>query len=248
MKTIIFNWKMNPNSVEKVDQILDIIINQSNFVGRSELIILPPAIYINYLKQKQSLLLASIGVQDISNQDNGAYTGQISAEMLSNQGVEYALIGHSETRKYQHYTSQDIACKLTQALKHNLVPIICLGYEEQSQLNEVNINLIKQELYDILEPNKELLANKSILVAYEPIWAIGSGITPSLDSIETISIFIKKTFQDIVPNELNTTVNVLYGGSVNQDNIEKLSTINNISGFLIGGASIDILQIPKLLS
>lgn len=248
MKTIIFNWKMNPNSVEKVDQILDIIINQSNFVGRSELIILPPAIYINYLKQKQSLLLASIGIQDISNQDNGAYTGQISAEMLSNQGVEYVLIGHSETRKYQHYTSQEIAGKLTQALKHNLVPIICLGYEEQPQLNELNINLIKQELYDILEPNRELLANKSILVAYEPIWAIGSGITPSLDSIETVSIFIKKTFQDIVPSELNTTVNILYGGSVNQDNIEKLSTINNISGFLIGGASIDILQIPKLLS
>jgi triosephosphate isomerase len=248
MKTIIFNWKMNPNSVEKVDQILDIIINQSNFVGRSELIILPPSIYINYLKQKQSLLLASIGVQDISNQDNGAYTGQISAEMLYNQGVEYALIGHSETRKYQHYTSQDIAGKLTQALKHNLVPIICLGYEEQSQLNEVNINLIKQELYDILEPNKELLANKNILVAYEPIWAIGSGITPSLESIEIVSIFIKKTFQDIVPNELNTTINVLYGGSVNQYNIEKLSTINNISGFLIGGASIDILQIPRLLS
>ena len=248
MKTIIFNWKMNPNSVEKVDQILDIIINQSNFVGRSELIILPPAIYINYLKQKQSLLLASIGIQDISNQDNGAYTGQISAEMLSNQGVEYVLIGHSETRKYQHYTSQEIAGKLTQALKHNLVPIICLGYEEQPQLNELNINLIKQELYDILEPNRELLANKSILVAYEPIWAIGSGITPSLDSIETVSIFIKKTFQDIVPRELNTTVNILYGGSVNQDNIEKLSTINNISGFLIGGASIDILQIPKLLS
>lgn len=248
MKTIVFNWKMNPSSAEQVNKILDTIIAQSNTVGRSELVILPPSIYFNFLQERQSTLLASIGVQDISEVSEGAYTGQLSAEMVYNLGIEYALIGHSETRKYQHYTSQNIANKLNQALRYNLIPILCVGYEENPQNNEINIELIKQELYEIIESNRELLANKTIFIAYEPIWAIGTGITPSLESIETVSIFIKKTLQDILPTELKTTANILYGGSVNQDNIEELKTLVSIQGLLIGGASLDINQIPKLLS
>lgn len=248
MKTIVFNWKMNPSSAEQVNKILDTIIAQSNTVGRSELVILPPSIYFNFLQERQSTLLASIGAQDIAEVSEGAYTGQLSAEMVYNLGIEYALIGHSETRKYQHYTSQNIANKLNQALRYNLTPILCVGYEENPQNNEINIELIKQELYEIIESNRELLANKTIFIAYEPIWAIGTGITPSLESIETVSIFIKKTLQDILPTELETTANILYGGSVNQDNIEELKTLVSIQGLLIGGASLDINQIPKLLS
>lgn len=248
MKTIVFNWKMNPSSVEQVNQILNTIISQSNTVGRSELVILPPSIYFNFLQERQSTLLASIGVQDIAEVSEGAYTGQLSAEMVYNLGIEYALIGHSETRKYQHYTSQNIANKLNQALRYNLTPILCVGYEENPQNNEINIELIKQELYEIIEPNRELLVNKTIFIAYEPIWAIGSGMTPSLDNIETVSIFIKKTLQDILPSELGSTSNILYGGSVNQDNIEELQSIVSIQGLLIGGASLDINQIPKLLN
>ncbi len=248
MKTIVFNWKMNPNSVDEVNKIIEVIEAESVAVGRSELIILPPSIYINLLQQKQSNIFASLGVQDISNATSGAYTGQLSAEMISNLGLEYALIGHSETRKYQQYTSQDIANKLTQVLTHNLTPILCVGYEADTKANEINIDLIKQELYDIISPNKDLLVDKHILIAYEPIWAIGSGVIPSLDNIEMVSIFIKKTFQDILPTESSTMIKILYGGSVNKDNIDELKNINSISGFLIGGASLDINQIPSLLS
>lgn len=247
MKTLVFNWKMNPNSIEQVNKILDAIIAQSNTVGRSELVILPPSIYFSFIQEKQSLLLSSLGAQDISDSNSGAYTGQLSAEMLANLGIEYALIGHSETRKYQHYSNQNIANKLNQALKYNLTPILCVGYEENLQNNEVNINLIKQELYQIIESNIELLYKKHILIAYEPIWAIGTGITPSFESIETVSIFIKKTLQDLIPSDKETTVSILYGGSVNKDNIKELESISNISGFLIGSASLDINQIATLL-
>lgn len=248
MKTVVFNWKMNPNSLDEVNKIVEVIEAESVAVGRSELVILPPSLYINLLQQKQSNIFISLGVQDISEASSGAYTGQLSAEMSSNLGLDYALIGHSETRKYQHYNSNNIANKLKQSLKYNLTPILCVGYEENPQQNEININLIKKELYEIIEPNLEQLANKTILIAYEPLWAIGTGVTPSIENIETVSIFIKKTLQDIIPSELYVTVNIIYGGSVNKDNIKDLKRIPVLSGLLIGGASLDINQIPKLLS
>lgn len=247
MKTIVCNWKMNPSSIEEVNQIVDIIAGNTTSVGRAELIILPPSLYISTLQQYQSRLFASLGVQDISSQASGAYTGQLSAEMVYNLGLEYALIGHSETHKYQQYTSQDISQKLSQALIYNLIPILCVGYEENPNSEEVSTDSIKQELYDIITPNKELLVGKHIIVAYEPIWAIGTGKTPSLESIEMISIFIKRMILDIVNPESQTTVAVLYGGSVNKDNIQELSSIPSVSGFLIGGASLDKEQIPSLL-
>lgn len=248
IKKIVCNWKMNPVSLDQVHAIIEAILQSGVSVGRSELIVLPPAIYISTLQEYQTQLFASIGVQDISEAASGAYTSQISAEMVHNMGIEYALIGHSETRRYQQYTTSTISQKCIQALQHNIIPIICIGYEESPVKGEVNIEVIKQELLQILDFDHKLLQDKHIIIAYEPIWAIGTGITPSIETIEMVSILIKRLIQDTIPHEYNTTSSVLYGGSVNQDNIRSLEAIEAVDGFLIGSASLDITQIPVLLT
>ena len=174
-----------------------------------------------------------LGSQNVSVSDNGAYTGEISASQLKSYQVEYAIVGHSERREYQRETNEEINKKIKQLFKNDITPILCIGetLEERKQ-NKVN-EVLEEELTiatkDLTEEEK-----KRLIIAYEPIWSIGTGVIPTNEQIEEVFQEIKK----LVPASY-----ILYGGSANEENIDQLKQIPSINGYLLGGLS---LKVDKL--
>ena len=223
MKLIVANFKMN---LLKND-ILEYLNHFDNKC--SNVIFCPSNIYLNYFLDKN----LTVGSQDVSSNEMGAYTGDVSASQLKSLGVKYTIIGHSERRKY-HNDDNLINDKLTNALNTGLIPIMCIGESKEERDNNKTLDVLKKQLDEALNSiNKDLLSD--VVIAYEPIRAIGTGLVPNnKDIYETIS-FIKEYLQ----KEYNLTLKVLYGGSVNDQNITALEQINNVDGYLIGGSSID---------
>lgn len=201
-------------------------INTSN-----KMIICPTFLNIsNY-----SLNKFSLGAQNVSVSNDGAHTGEISAKQLKSFGVEYTIVGHSERRQFQNETYDDINKKINKLLENNIIPILCIGEtKEEREENKVEEVLTKELLTAIDGINEE--EKQKIIIAYEPIWSIGTGIIPTNDEIEEVFKLIKKYF----PNN-----NVLYGGSANEKNIDILSSCKLIDGYLLGGISLkpDLLKI-----
>jgi len=223
MKLIVANFKMNLLKE-------DIIEYLTHFEDKyTNVIFCPSNIYLNYFVDKN----LNVGSQDVSPNEIGAYTGDISASQLKSLGVKYTIIGHSERRKYYN-DNKFIKDKLTNALNNSLIPILCIGESKEERDNDKTLDVLKNQLDEaLISINKDLLSN--VVIAYEPIWSIGTGVIPSNQDIyETIS-FIK----DYLQQEYDVTLKVLYGGSVNNQNIIDLEEINNVDGYLIGGSSID---------
>ena len=174
-----------------------------------------------------------LGSQNVSVSDNGAYTGEISASQLKSYQVEYAIVGHSERREYQRETNEEINKKIKQLYKNDITPILCIGetLEERKQ-NKVN-EVLEEELTiatrDLTEEEK-----KRLIIAYEPIWSIGTGVIPTNEQIEEVFQEIKR----LIPASY-----ILYGGSANEENIDQLKQIPSINGYLLGGLS---LKVDKL--
>ena len=174
-----------------------------------------------------------LGSQNVSVSDNGAYTREISASQLKSYQVKYAIVGHSERREYQRETNEEINKKIKQLFKNDITPILCIGetLEERKQ-NKVN-EVLEEELTiatkDLTEEEK-----KRLIIAYEPIWSIGTGVIPTNEQIEEVFQEIKR----LVPASY-----ILYGGSANEENIDQLKQIPSINGYLLGGLS---LKVDKL--
>ena len=187
----------------------------------------------------------NLGAQNCYYEDSGAYTGEISVEMLIDCGVKYVILGHSERRSIFSEDDISIGKKVKKVIDAGVTPILCIG-ETIDQLNE---GLAKETVSAQLnEGLSELSSLENIIIAYEPVWAIGTGLTASVDKVAEIHLFIRKMLSDISNKEDSNLIPILYGGSVNSENAEELISVNDVNGFLIGGASLDVEKFVDIIN
>lgn len=215
MKYIIGNWKMNGDFATKESLFAAISGTKTD----NQIVICLP--FTMLYGENHGV---TIGAQDVSQHENGAYTGDISATMLADANVKYVIVGHSERRKYHHETNEIVRAKATMAIKHNIIPIICIGETATEKESNQTESVIKQMLLESIPDNGEYI------IAYEPVWAIGTGKTPTLNEITNVARIISENLPAPAP--------ILYGGSVNQDNARDIMSVTQLNGLLIGGASL----------
>ena len=232
-KIFVANWKMNGNT-EMIDKFSGSKILNSS--PKKDIIICPPYTHINYLSSKIRDKNISLGAQNCSHKENGALTGEISAEILKDIGCEYVILGHSERRANYSEDNSLINQKIILASKNNIIPILCCGENLEDRKNNLSTKIIENQLSILKEISDNFTCNK-FLIAYEPIWAIGTGKSASSPQIYEILNFIHEYTYDIF-SQLD--LSILYGGSVSTSNIKELLTIDKCNGFLIGGASLSL--------
>ena len=179
----------------------------------------------------------SIGAQNFYFQENGAYTGEISPEMLEDAGVKYTIIGHSERREHFKETDDNVNKKVLKAFEHGIIPIICCGETLCQRKQKVYIDWIRMQIKIALQ-NVTPEQAKAAIIAYEPIWAIGTGETATADQAEEVCAEIRRIVRDLYDDETADTIRILYGGSMKPENAKELLNEPNIDGGLVGGASL----------
>ena len=242
-KLIIANLKMN-FSLSEVTEFCESIIEQNI---ESEVILAIPAPYLAYLANK--FVTIKFSSQNISEFNNfGAYTGEYSATMLKSCDVNYALIGHSERRIHSQESDEIIATKLKHCLNSNVIPIICIGESAEIRENADYKQYILQQLSVVL-PVKALYPNVEIIIAYEPLWSIGTNIVMNKAQLTEIFAIIRSSIDlFIIQNRIAITANLVYGGSVNLDNMQEFMSVEQLSGLLIGRSALNphtLFQIVK---
>jgi len=241
------NWKMNM-LFEDADDLINNIVEfvKSNKLENTAVIVCPPSPYLELATDQAFESDLYVGAQNISNFESGAYTGEISAAMLASMGVDYCIIGHSERRKYFNESHEVLAEKVNVALTHNIIPIFCCGEVLPEREAEKHFEIIEAQLEESLfHLKKGDFSN--IVIAYEPVWAIGTGVTASPEQAQEMHHFIRGLIAqkyDISTAE-NTTI--LYGGSCNGKNAKELFANTDVDGGLIGGASLKPAEFIQII-
>jgi len=243
MKTIIANFKMNPSSIEEAKQLLELYKQEGKKNQNVDLIVAPPFLYLSIAKQFNLELAA----QNCFYEDQGAFTGEISPLMLKDLGVHYVIIGHSERRQLGE-TNEMISKKIQAVLRNHLIPILCVGETQQERKEGKTQEVLKIQLEQALLPNKDyLLQAEKIFIAYEPVWAIGTGdFCDPREASETME-FIKNVIVSHFDIRISNLI-MIYGGSVDSKNIDNFLKQVEINGVLVGGASIKKEELVKILA
>ncbi len=239
---IVANWKMNGDNIFNRD-LLSLIERNSIVSDSSHMIVCPPMPYLHQVNNQKSSYMM-LGAQDISQYDNGAYTGETSGTMLADLNIEYVIIGHSERRELYNEDNSVIKDKFSKAIENNIKPILCIGETIEHRNSGQTFDYIHAQIDAIISNNK--LDNlKDLIIAYEPIWAIGTGQTATPEIAEEVHAYIRNILLNTDSN-LAANTPILYGGSVNSENAEKLFRMENINGALIGGASLKADEFSKI--
>ena len=229
----IANWKMN-KSFHDCEEFVTKLNNEFIYNG-SEMVICPSFIHLNRMKFLTKNIKIDIGSQTISENKNGAYTGEISAEMLTDINIKYSIIGHSERRHL--FNEKDIAIrnKIFNAARNQIKPILCIGETLKERKSNKTNEVLKMQIKIACETANFI--DDNIIIAYEPVWAIGTGVAADLDTISKTHEQIRAFLPTFLKKSEN--ISILYGGSVNNDNCRDIINLNDVDGFLIGGAALD---------
>jgi len=243
VKTIVGNWKMN-GEVNAVDQIAALRTGLLAWDERPRLIICPPFTLIDRMAREADGREVEIGAQDCHAEPKGAFTGSVSAEQLVEAGACVVILGHSERRAMSGETDAIVSAKVAAALRAGLEPIVCVGETLDQRQSDQATQVVEDQLAGSLP---DALDGQGFCVAYEPVWAIGTGHTPTLDQIEEIHRAIRKVLIARF-GDTGRGASILYGGSVNPANASEILALDSVDGALVGGASLkagDFLAIAE---
>ena len=237
-KIVAGNWKMNLNMTEAIHLATSVCAHLKEEPSDVDVVMIPSFTFITEVRKiiaQQPAIF--VGAQNCSTQAKGAYTGEVSAAMLASVGCKYVLVGHSERRHYFKETDTELVSKIKEAIANQLIPIFCIGETLDERKTLKHFAIIEQQLKNVLS-HFTTEDFKKIIVAYEPVWAIGTGETASPEQAQEMHAHIRKTISVIYNHELAEQTSILYGGSCNAQNARVLFACPDVDGGLIGGASL----------
>ena len=241
-KIVAGNWKMNLNKEEA--HLLFNDLESTDFPKEVVVIIAPPSIYLDSFSGATNIFISS---QDVSGNENGAYTGEFSSQMLSSLDIKYSIVGHSERRQYHNESDDLIFQKTKMLIQQNISPLFCCGESLEERKNKNHYNIVKSQLNHILN-NLNTSDFDKIIIAYEPVWAIGTGLTANPSDAQSMHSFIRSLVKDSYGDKIADNLSILYGGSCKPSNSTELFSMEDIDGGLIGGASLDSKSFEAIIN
>ena len=228
----IANWKLN-GDFKFIDQFIDNLkVPKDN---SKCIVICPTSIHLDYLSKKNNFY---VGAQNVSEHQDGAFTGEISCDALLDLNLEFCILGHSERRQLFHETNNEVCLKASRVIEHKIIPIVCIGETLEEKENGKTNDVLSKQLEDSIPISSN---SDNAIIAYEPVWAIGTGLTPTLEEINTTHEFIKNH------NSKFANYKILYGGSVKANNAKEIVSLSNVDGALVGGASLKADDFSKII-
>jgi triosephosphate isomerase len=247
-KIVAGNWKMNKDFQDAEDLMFEIVDELTEKgAGETEVIICPPAVYLEMSSDIAAENGFMVGAQNLSQWEAGAYTGEISASMIHSMGISHCILGHSERRTYFAETDTIIAAKIDLALKNGIIPIYCCGEVLAERQAEKHFDVIRKQVSEALFHLGEESVSQ-LIVAYEPVWAIGTGVTASSAQAQEMHAFIRSLLTDKYGADVSAEIPILYGGSCNAKNAAELFANPDVDGGLIGGASLNAADFVTIVN
>lgn len=260
-KIVAGNWKMNGNAIESAALVSEILkLVSTNPVKNQEVILFPPFTNLQYISATLKTAGSKIktGGQNCHWEEKGAYTGEISASMLKSTGADYVLIGHSERRQYFKESNELLAQKIKISLANGLIPVYCCGETIIDRKSNNHFNVVRKQLEEGLFHFSSFPLGKAgmsalngiesgLILAYEPVWAIGTGETATPQQAQEMHEFIRNIIKDKYNSQISSSVSILYGGSCNASNAKGLFAQPDIDGGLIGGASLKAIDFVSII-
>ncbi len=240
------NWKMFKTGSQAVATAEELARLVKEIHDR-DIMIAPTLLSLPLVSASLSGTPVKTGAQNLFYEKQGAFTGEVSAEMIKAAGADYVIIGHSERRQYFHETDENISRKIKAAFEARLIPILCIGETDAQKKAEKTFSVLDKQIRNGLKGFRSSDELKDLVIAYEPVWAIGTGNVATPDDVETTHQYVRSLITNIFGKDLANATRILYGGSVKPENVSTLMSKKNIDGALVGGASLEADTFIKII-